>query len=151
MKVGFIYSKKKLSGKLTKFWTGSYCYHVVLVDEEKGRMYDQHLIFRRRFWPHYDPASVLLVDTPVEVSREYLECLLDTDENTYGWLDYLLFALRPLFHLFGLSTPNAKGIICSELIDTILKIHGWKYEIYEVPSPADLELALLGKRNAIDG
>jgi hypothetical protein len=143
MKIAFIYSKSKLSGKLTKFWTGSYCYHVAIVDEAKGKMYDQHLIFRRREWPHYSPENVVLVDPPVSITSEYMEHLLDNSEDTYGWLDYCLFALRPLFHLFGKSTPNAGGIICSELVYNILRNNGWSHSFPEVPSPADLEKALM--------
>ncbi len=143
MKVAFIYSKEKLSGKLTKFWTGSYCYHVAIVDEDAGKMYDQHLILRRRKWPHYNPQNVVLVDTPVSVSKEYLENLLDTDENSYGFLDYIMFSLRGVFHLFGKSTPNMGGVICSELVYNILKDNGWKVRFAETPSPADLEKHLL--------
>jgi hypothetical protein len=143
MKIGFIYSESKLSGKLTKFWTGSYCYHVCIVDEDNGKMYDQHLLFRRRRWPHYDPAQVKLVDSPVNITKEYLENLLDIDENAYGWKDYMLFALRPLYHLFGKSTPNTGGIICSELVYNILVENGWNISMIEVPSPADLENLLI--------
>lgn len=142
MKIGFAYSKTRVSGLLTKFWTGSYAYHAFVVDEEAGRMYDQHLIIRRRLWPHYDPSKVVLVASPVPISREYLECLLDTDEATYGWRDYLLFALRPIYHLFGRSTRNAGGVICSEMVYNILRANGWQVEFAEVPSPADLERAL---------
>lgn len=142
MKVAFIYHPTKFSATLTEFWTGSRCYHVAIVDEEMGLMYDQHLIFRRRLWPHYLPENVKLVDTPVSISREYIENKLSTDENTYGWKDYLLFSLRPLFHLLGKSTPNVGGVICSELVFNILRENGWDQTFPEVPSPADLEKVL---------
>ena len=144
MKIAFISNPNKLSGKLTKFFTGSYCYHVALVDEERGLMYDQNLLFRRRIWPHYGPeTTVVLIDTPVPVTSEYLEQLLSTDENTYGWVDYCLFALRPIYHLFGKSTRNAGGVICSERLDNIFIANGWQHRFDEVPSPADLEKVLL--------
>ena len=145
MKVAFIYSTTKFSGKLTKFFTDSYCYHVALVDESRGVMYDQHLILRRRLWPHYDPANVKLVEAPVPVSAEYMEQLLSTDESTYGWIDYCLFALRPIYHLFGKSTRNANGVICSEMVYNVLKANGWDVTFKEVPSPADLLLWLESK------
>ena len=48
MKLAIIYNEHKFSGKLTKFFTGSYAYHVAWVDEEAGFMYYIHLLFRRR-------------------------------------------------------------------------------------------------------
>ena len=142
MKIGFVYSKEKLSGRLTKFWTGSYCYHVFVYDDASGKIYDQHLLFRRRRWPQYEAAYVTLVDSPVEISSQFLENLLDTDENVYGWKDYILFAFRPIYHFFGQSTPNVKGVICSELVYNILRANGWSKFFLEAPSPADMEKAL---------
>lgn len=148
MKLAFIYSRTRISGRLTKFWTGSYCYHVGFTD---GRhFWDMHLIRRRRQWGGYDPAKVVLVDCPVPVSREYLEKKLETDNAWYGVLDYMLFALRPLHHFFGKSTRNMGGVICSEMVANDLKANGWGKEFSEVPSPADLELAILGRKNAIN-
>ena len=46
---------------------------------------------------------------------EFLERRLDEDDSIYGWRDYLLFALRPLYHLIGKSTRNVGGVICSEM------------------------------------
>ncbi|MDO8294374.1 MAG: hypothetical protein Q7T29_16150 [Gallionella sp.] len=46
-----------------------------------------------------------------------MERQLDVDTATYGWQDYLLFALRPLYHLLGKSTRNAGGVICSEMVN----------------------------------
>jgi hypothetical protein len=142
VKVAFIYSTSKISGKLTKWWTDSYCYHVGFVDEDAGYFYDMNLLFRRRLWPCYGAENVRLVDTPVMVTRAYLEDKLSTDTQVYGWKDYLLFALRPLFHLFGKSTPNVGGVICSEMVYNVLKDHGWHVTFDEVPSPADLEKAI---------
>ncbi len=142
MKVALISSPKKFSATLTEWFTGSRIYHVALVDEEHGHMYDQHLILRRRLWPHYDPAHVKLVETPVPVTSEYMERLLSTDDNTYGWIDYCLFAIRPVYHLFGKSTRNANGVICSEMVYNVLRDNGWAHEFAMVPSPADLERAI---------
>ena len=139
MKIAIISSDTKFSSKLTLFFTGSKAYHAVIVDEENGFMYDQHLILRRRLWPHYSPENVKLYDCPVPVSSEFMEYKLSTDEAAYGVLDYCLFALRPLYHLFGKSTRNAGGVICSEMVYEVLKANGWTHEFKEVPSPADLE------------
>ncbi len=137
MKLAFVYSKSKLPAKLTKFFTGSYCYHVAWVDEENNKMYDMNLIRRRRDWPYY--KETILIDVPVTITKEYLESKLSSDENTYGFIDYLLFAVRPLYHLVGLSTRNAKGVICSEMIYNDMVANGWSGRFKEVPSPADLE------------
>ncbi len=150
MKIAFIYSTTKLSGKLCKWWTGSYCYHVAWVDEAAGLMYDMHLIRRYRKWSHYSPDTVRLVESPVPVRGDYLMRQLLQDENTYGFLDYCLFAFRPLFHLFGRSTPNAGGVICSEMVYEDLRANGWPVTFDEVPSPADLERVLLSGKDAGD-
>jgi hypothetical protein len=103
-------------------------------------MYDMHLIRRRRAWPHYPEAQVLLFDAP-SVTVEYLEHMLETDTATYGWRDYLLFALRPIYHLLGRSTRNAGGVICSEMINNDIRACGGKTPWHPddaPPSPCDL-------------
>ena len=147
MKLAFISNKNKLSGKLTKFFTGTFCYHVAFVDLKTGRMYDMNLLRRKRLWPYYDSEEIRLVECPVDVPAEYLEAKLLTDENHYGFFDYCLFALRPLFHLFGKSTRNAGGVICSEMVYEDLKANGWQRRFDEVPSPADLEREILNLGN----
>lgn len=142
MKLAILYNEHKFSGKLTKFFTGSYAYHTAWVDEENEIMYDMSLINRRRTWPHYHPpATWKFYDFP-EVTREYLEYQLTHDNNTYGVIDYCMFLIRPIFHLVGKSTINAGGIICSEKINIDL----WNCGVVtpfkitdEPPSPADLD------------
>lgn len=140
MKIAIIFNDHKLSGRLTKFWTGCAAYHVAWVDEAGGKMWDMNLIRRRREWPHYPADQVLLFDAPGDVTAEYLEHRLETDDNTYGWRDYLLFSIRPLFHLFGKSTPNAGGVICSEMVNDDIWLCGgrtpWPPE-GPPPSPCD--------------
>lgn len=147
MKLAFIYGNKP-SSRLTKLFTGSTCYHVGFTDGI--RFWDMNLIRRRRLWPLYPESRVILADCPVPVSAEYLDHQLDTDEATYGVLDYLLFALRPLYHLFGQSTRNVEGLICSEMVANDLGANGWDVEFDEVPSPAGIELAVLGRMDAIN-
>lgn len=140
MKLAIIFNSEKFSGRLTKLFTGCYAYHSAWVDEEKGRMYDMHLIRRRRVWPHYGSAEVLLFDVP-EVTREYLEHKLETDAQTYGVWDYLLFGLRPIYHLFGFSTRNAGGVICSEMVNDDIWACGGQTPFRPgtaPPSPCDL-------------
>jgi hypothetical protein len=147
MQVVFVYGKP-LSSRLAKFFTGSTCYHVGFTDGVK--FYDMNLLRRRRVWPLYPDGHVILADSPAPITREYLEDRLDTDESTYGFLDYILFSMRWLYHLVGKSTRNAGGIICSEMAADDLAAHGWDVRFLEVPSPADLERAILGRINAIE-
>lgn len=138
--LAIIFNRRKLSGRLTRLFTGCYAYHAAWVDEEAGLMYDMHLIRRRRVWPHYPIEQLQLFDVP-EVTRDYLESRLTTDEARYGWRDYLLFLLRPLYHLVGKSTRNAGGVICSEMVNADIWACGgttpWRPQD-PPPSPCDL-------------
>ncbi len=144
MKIAFIYGKKP-SSTLTKIFTGSTCYHVGFTDGVK--FWDMHLIRRRRLWSIYNNKKTVLIEAPVSITAEYLDHKLDTDDAKYGIIDYLLFGLRPIYHLFGKSTRNAGGVICSEMVADDLNANGWRYTFKEVPSPADIEYALGGERD----
>lgn len=154
MKVAFLYGHD-YSSSLTKFFTGSTCYHVGFTDGVK--FWDMNKIRRRRYWAGlYVPAQTLLVDCPANVTAEYLDYKLDTDFSQYGVVDYMLFGFRWLYHLFGQSTRNAGGVICSELVYNDMLACGWVPPaeagfilLGEVPSPADLEAIMLGRLDAI--
>ena len=147
MKIVFVYGKQP-SSTLTMLATGSTCYHVGFTDG--FHFWDMNLIRRRRRWEGLYPEDrVILKDAPVEITADYLNWKLDTDDSQYGYLDYALFALRWLYHLFGQSTRNMGGKICSETVTDDLQANGWPVKFEEVPSPADLELAILGRKNAI--
>lgn len=149
MQVAFIYGKP-LSSELTLFFTGSSCYHVGFTDGVK--FWDMNLLRRRRKWPYYPAHRVILVNTPVPVSAAFLEEQLETDNSRYGVVDYVTFAWRWLANVLKVSTGNARGLICSEQVLLDLKLCGWAPPEWmpKVPSPADLERALLGRVNAID-
>ena len=146
MKLVFIYGTR-FSSKLTKLFTGSTCYHVGFTDGV--RFWDMNLIRRRRLWPLYPADHTIVVDCPANITADYLDHMLDTDDARYGVWDYLLFGLRPIYHLFGQSTRNAAGVICSEMVADDLIYKGWGKRFVSVPSPADLELAILGRKDAI--
>lgn len=140
MKLAIIFNDKKLFGRLTKLFTGLSAYHVGWVDEEHNKFYDMHAIRRRRYWSDYEhDKRYVLVDFP-EVTKKQLEHELDVCDQLYGIVDYVLFGLRPLFHLFGQSTRNAGGIICSEMVNIDAIIAGvntpWPLDA-PPPSPAD--------------
>lgn len=138
MKLIIVFNRDGWPGRLTKFFTGCTAYHVGWADEH--HFYDMNLLRRRRLWPCYDESMLISVDVP-QVSKEYLEAKLSTDDSTYGFVDYLLFALRPIYHLFGKSTRNAGGVICSEMVNIDL----WACSVKtpwpldsEPPSPCDI-------------
>ena len=142
VKIAIIFNNDSLPGKLTKFFTGCYAYHIGFVEEETDTFYDMNLLFRKRYWSVYSAKKeVLLFSTPVEIPVSYLEEKLKIDTNVYGFLDYLLFAARPFYHLLGKSTRNAKGVICSEMVNEALREHGvqtpWPVTVAP-PSPCDL-------------
>lgn len=147
MKIAFIYDHK-IGSVLTEFFTGSRCYHIGFTDGV--HFWDMGKIRRRRYWTGmYDITRVVLIDTPVPITAEYLEDKLDTDYSTYGYIDYLLFAFRKFGHYFGLLQKNKWGVICSDMVYIDLKANGWPVSYIEVPSPADLELSILGRKNAL--
>lgn len=142
MKLAIISSKSKLSGKLTKFWTGSYAYHCGFVDIASDTFYDMHWLPRKSSWLEHGYKDVQLFEVDLTVS----ECEVGLKRDSkfiYGWRDYTLFAIRKLYHMFGQSTVNANGIICSELCNNWLwlnKAHSTPFNpLGEPPSPADLE------------
>jgi hypothetical protein len=133
--------EKKLSARLTLFFTGCTAYHIGFVDLKKDKFYDMHLIRRRRLWSDYSAKrDYLLFDCPGVVTSEYLELMIDTCKDLYGIWDYALFGLRGLYHLVGASTRNAGGVICSEMINMDIKTCGgdtpWLLSD-EPPSPCD--------------
>lgn len=150
MKIFFVKNEKRLSSWLTRLFTNSPWYHTGFVTDDMCTVYDMHLIRRKRYWAGlYDLENVEVVDCPVPISQEYLEHMLTADDNTYGYTDYLLFAVRPLVHFFGGYTVNRDGIICSEMVSDDMKKHGWFSPFYEVPSPGDLYRELVTKKNQV--
>ena len=147
MKLAVIFNQDRIFGKLTKIFTGCYAYHVGWVDEERGLFYDMNFINRRRPWPRYRGSNVMLFDVP-EVTREYLEHQLTHEESIYGFLEYSLFLVRPIYHLFGKSTRNAGGLICSEKCNNDMRNCGvWTpWEKSDAPpSPCDLYRFMMGR------
>lgn len=147
MKLAIIINDKKFMGILTKFFTGEYAYHCGWADEEMGKFYDMYKQNRIRSWPAYRDDEVIMFDIP-EVTREYLNDTY-TKPIKYSKVDFCLFALRPLYHLFGKSTRNASGKICSEAANDDMWNCGVKTPFdpkNEPPSPADLLRYLKSKK-----
>lgn len=149
IKLGFIVRKDYFPSKLTKLFTGCYCYHVGFHDIETDTFYDMNFTKRARknITQRYKPEHIIHVDCPVEITVEDLQNDIIYNNTLYGLFDYLLFSVRWLYHLFGQSTPNAGGLICSEWCNDLLVEHGWTESPFspdeEVPSPCDLLSALV--------
>ena len=150
MKIAIIVGnpKKNFLSKLTSIFTQCAAYHAGFLDEETGMFYDMYWLRRRRKWPRYDEQQVILFSED-NVTREYLEEKLSTDDSEYGFLDYLSFALKPIYHIFGKSTRNAGGLICSELIVRDIVACGGSTPFDpegSPPSPCDLLSWLMKER-----
>jgi hypothetical protein len=77
IQIAIISNPKKISSKLTQYFTGSPAYHIGFVDTERGKFYDMNLLFRRRRWPHYPPETVKLYRCPVPLTADDLEDEVD--------------------------------------------------------------------------
>lgn len=149
MKVAVILGnpEKSFMSKLCVFFTGCPAYHVGFVDETTNLIYDMSWLRRRRRLPRYQGDTMVLFDMPC-VTCEYLEEKLTTDDSDYGFVDYLKFSLRPIYHLFGKSTRNANGVICSEMLNNDIIACGGETPFSttgEPPSPCDIFRWLLHK------
>lgn len=143
MKLAIIHADpaRKLSARLTLWFTGSTAYHCGFLDEDDNTWFDMSWLARKASWPRYLPPVkwVVLYDFP-NLTREQCEEFLKRDSDIkYGVIDYLLFGLRPLYHLVGKSSRNASGMICSEMCALWLREAGYEPPVHPVPSPADIE------------
>lgn len=151
VKIFISFNNDKLSGKLTKFFTGCYAYHMGFAVPESKAIYDMNLLFRKISMKYRVGDDVALFDLPegIDITEQYLQdevnrgveelCSNDSMlKNLYGFIDYFLFGFRWVYHIFGKSTPNYGGVICSEKVNDILIKHGWNSPFKkEVPSPCD--------------
>ena len=137
--------ERKLSARLTQLFTGSTAYHCGFVVDE-ANFFDMHWRPRVSNWPRYDNSpekSVNFYPVPGMTVDGLLASFHRDANERYGVLDYLWFGprflLRKLPHLIGASTPNMRGLICSELCARWMRDQGIDAPIKPVPSPADLE------------
>lgn len=147
MKIALMYSDTKFSARLTRFFAGTNDYHIAFVSDDLKSMWDQHWLFRREDWQQYSEGKHFdLFPCPFPVTAEELDAEVFEDvryfcgkkpwiEVLYGWRDYIAFALRPIYHALGKSTPNFGGVVCSGRVRDIGARHGW----LELGSPQDAE------------
>jgi hypothetical protein len=141
IKVAIIFNQRKLSGKLTRFFTGEYAYHIGFLHIESDTFFDMHILPRKVSWAAKKYYEYTLHDC--HLTKEDCEAFLKRDslDVRYGVMDYTLFALRGLYHLFGKSTRNANGWICSEMVNNWLWRKTDKATAFDPelapPSPAD--------------
>jgi hypothetical protein len=147
MKFALIYSTTKFNAKLTKFFTNSYAYHCGFYDQASDTFYDMHWVPRKTSWSERGYKEFTLHDCPLTLEQAEAFLKQDSLKIRYGWVDYLLFALRPFYHLVGKSTRNAEGWICSEHCNVWwwrVDPHGTPFNPQHAPpSPGDFERWLL--------
>jgi hypothetical protein len=143
VKIVIITSESKFSGKMTKFWTNSFAYHIGFVDLETDTFYDMFWIPRKSFWSSHKYDNYQLYDCDLTVANCEYFLKFDSTTQVYSFWDYALFGIRGILHFFGKNTTNAGGWICSEMVNVWLW-RGRKYATpfnpdIEPPSPADFE------------
>lgn len=149
-KIVFFLKPDSFKGWLMKAFTGCYSYHCGILMEDTQVFYDMYWMRRRRPWGEvlhtlgHEKAVYKIFDSPVEITEKYLVDQILNANTHYGVLDYLQFGFRWVYHLIGKATPNAKGTICSEMINNDLIVHNWHVTYTEVPSPCDLIKGLEG-------
>lgn len=144
------YNNKSIPGKVVKFLTGSYAYHMGFYVPGSDNIYDMNLLFRKlpNGLSRLTPGLTVMMPCPVLITEDMLKqavfdgvnefCSGGPANATYGFKDYLAFFFRGVYKYFGNPTPNFKGKICSEKVNDILVEHGWSSPFTtEVPSPAD--------------
>jgi hypothetical protein len=143
-KIVFFLNTKSFKGKLMKAVTGCYSYHCGFLVEDSQLFYDMFWMRRRRPWAEvvdqisHDDSIFKIVDSPVEIPEPYFIDKILNGNTHYSLGDYARFGLRWFYHLFGKTTVNADGLICSEMVHCDLVEHNWHVTFKEVPSPCDL-------------
>jgi len=151
-KVVFITSdpKKKLSARLTQYFTGSPIYHVGIVDSHTNLFYDMSWKTRVTTWPKYwkHTQGVISLDAPKLELEHILVAQANNENSRYSGLDYIFkgiegllnrtkYLARFFYHLVGKNTVNFNGKICTEYTREALVLAG--YTIPElVPTPFSL-------------
>jgi len=116
----FVINKRIINGKLTRFFTGCYCYHVgILIDD---KFYDVSPFTGRRvgkYEPtHYKDDEHIIFDSPVEINETLLIDKLENHNKLYGFIDYLFYLLKPIKRIFpNFKLFNPYGVICSEQVN----------------------------------
>lgn len=141
MKLAIIFNHDKILGKLTKYFTGCYAFHVAWVDLETDTVYDTNLYRRKRSWSGlYKEDQFLLFDVP-KVKRDYLEYRLNFDLSSCTLLDLIQFYSRRVYHLLGISTYNIGGVTSADMCNTDIWECGGStpFDLDKTPpSPCDL-------------
>lgn len=144
-KIVFVINKRIINGKLTKFFTGCYCYHIgILIN---GKFYDVSP-FKGRRVQDYKPENYkddyhIIFDSPVEISEAELIHKMEEHNKPYGFIDYIMFLFRPLNRIFpNFKMFNPYGVICSEQVNQDLYDAGWygtPWNVkYHPPSPCEM-------------
>lgn len=148
-KVIFFSRPKSFKNRAVALFTGCPFYHVGFLQWDEEEVYDMYFMRRKRTLAEvqrdndHEKMVFAIVDSPVEIPTKYFQDKILHQNEKYGFLDLLLFAVRPLYNLFGKTTRNQGGIICSEMVNNDLKAHdkyqlAWKCNHPQVDSPCDI-------------
>lgn len=142
----------KFLTRLSRIFSGSNIYHVGFLSDDGETAYDMSLLKRAFKIQDYSPDSIILLKIPMYLSEPkilmeiaYTNGELSTRSTFYGIWDYLAFAIRPLYHILGKSTPNFRGVICSEWVNNkIVEAQGDNgFKLSDCPpSPTDLYISI---------
>lgn len=147
----FVINKRIFNGKLTRLFTGCYCYHVgILID---GNFYDTAPFKGRRvnkYTPqHYKDDEHVIFDLPINIKEEMLIDKILNRNVHYGYLDYFLFLFKPLTRIFPkFKLMNPHGEICSEQVNNDLFESGMRTPWHpsdHPPSPCTMLQYFLNK------
>lgn len=136
-----------------KLFSGSRIKHVGYLDVKSQMFHEMKETFVSVPWgPRLaealrDGDKIRIVDAPEYISPETTNALHIAAGNgiQYGVVDYILFAIRPIYRLIGKPVRNYGGWICSEIVYIALRIEGWAKTYVSVPSPGDLYRTLMNE------
>lgn len=131
MKVAFIRSRNRwyFPALLTRWFTGCGVFHVGFYSEETGSFYDMNVTRRKiKFFKSYLKDYKDYTLYPCRVTERYLEQKIETNQDKYSYIDYILFFFRWL----GFKVKDNKGLVCSEMVNEDLR----QFNV-DTPWPAD--------------
>jgi len=143
-KIVFVINRRIFNGKLTRLFTGCYCYHVgILIDD---KFYDVSPFTGRRvkkYEPiHYKHDQHVIFDAPVDIIEYFLIDQIDNYNVHYGFLDYVLYLIKPLKRIFPtMKLFNPHGLICSEQVNNDMIDSKWTspwHKDEHPPSPCEM-------------
>lgn len=137
------FKNKPLFKFLSRIFTGCKYHHIGFI--KNGYLYDMNWMRRRVEWEPEKFGAHYIMDAPVDIPEHYFYNKILNNNPSYGFADYFLFLVRPILKRFRIIPHNKDGIICSEMVNDDLVLHGWHSPFRSrkaPPSPCDIYVAL---------